>query len=80
LTKLIFLKAEWVVDCKNYSIVQKYIITTVKYIFNFRNYKVCLRIKNVFNQGNQCDAIGFDLAETFTTPALECSDNVSINI
>jgi hypothetical protein len=30
--------------------------------------------------GNWSDAIGFDLAETFTRPALECSDHVSIDI
>jgi hypothetical protein len=36
--------------------------------------------KNVFNQGNRSGAIGFDLAETSTRPALECSDHVSINI
>jgi hypothetical protein len=41
---------------------------------------IVLLRKNVFKQGNRSDAIGFDLAETFTRPALECSDHVSINI
>jgi hypothetical protein len=35
---------------------------------------------NVFKQGNRSDAIGFDLAETFTRPALEYFVHVSINI
>jgi hypothetical protein len=35
---------------------------------------------NFFKQGNWSVAIGFDLAETFTRTALECSDHVSINI
>jgi hypothetical protein len=34
---------------------------------------------NFFKQGNRPDAIGFDLAETFTRPPLECFDHVTIN-
>jgi hypothetical protein len=33
-----------------------------------------------FKQGNRSDAIGLDLAETYTKPALECFNEVSINI
>jgi hypothetical protein len=35
---------------------------------------------NFLKQENRSDVIGFDLAETSTRPALECSDHVSINI
>jgi hypothetical protein len=43
------------------------------------NFDLGLR-KNVFNQGYRSDAIGFDLAETFIRPTLECSDHISFNI
>jgi hypothetical protein len=34
----------------------------------------------IFKQGNRSDAIGFDLAKTFTRLALECTDHVSVKI
>jgi hypothetical protein len=35
--------------------------------------------KDFFEQGNRPDAIGFNLTESFSRPALECSDYVSVN-
>jgi hypothetical protein len=42
-------------------------------------YKDNLRT-NLDKQGKWSDVIGFDLAETFTRPALECFYHVSVNI
>jgi hypothetical protein len=33
---------------------------------------------NFLKQRNRSDVIGFDLAENFTRPALECSDHVGV--
>jgi UDP-N-acetyl-D-mannosaminuronic acid transferase (WecB/TagA/CpsF family) len=41
---------------------------------------IVLLRKIVSKQRNRSDAKGFDLAETFARPALECSDHVFINI
>jgi hypothetical protein len=51
----------------------------VLFLFKLKELTIELTI-NFFKHGNRSDVIGFDLAETFTRPALECSDQVSINI
>jgi hypothetical protein len=55
------------------------LVTEKKNDKKFVNYPLedfLLRL-NFFKQWNRSDAIGIDLAVTFTRPALECSDHVS---